>query len=105
MATEKKVFSIEGSWDRGLSKQRSIAPALDYFSKNSNVEINKSKATHQDELYRHLKELHLARNKKFGIVYLSFHGSRGCIQMSPLNSTCIKIEDLADNCEGIWLGN
>lgn len=91
---EKNIFCIEGNWNHNLKDKASIKSALDFLDHNVNVSHIYRNCSTIEQLEELLLEAVLRRYKKFGIIYLAFHGDAGMLHIGKRKKA--KIQEIAE---------
>lgn len=97
---EKHIFCLEGDWNDNLKQKSSILPALELLKLNASIESIYKTCSTKAEFYKRIDQILNNKTKygKYQIIYLSFHGFKGGIQLS--NDEEITLDELANVFEG-----
>ena len=95
----KNVACLESLWDKDIvenNQRASVVPILELLSKTvEDFKFSHFTCNTRGELEYNLTTLKkLKKKKKYGILYLSFHGAPGQIHLA--DDTKISLEELAD---------
>jgi len=71
------VLCLEGDWEEGLIRSRSLLPVLQLIKSQSNIPFIHRTASTRDEFRRVIAEWAMAKYAKYPILYLGFHGAPG----------------------------
>lgn len=89
--TRNGILCVEGDWDEGLRRRRSLVPVLDLLRNQWNIPYIHRTANTRDEFGRVIREWTKARYGKFPILYLGFHGAPGSLH---IGSDIVPLRDL-----------
>ncbi len=89
--TRNGVLCLEGDWEEGLARNRSLIPVLQLIKSQSNIPFIHRTASTRDEFRRVIEEWAKAKYSKFPILYLGFHGAPGALK---IGKEIISIGDL-----------
>lgn len=87
------VLCLEGDWEDGLARQRSVVPVLQLIRSQSNIPYIHRTASTRDEFRRVIQEWAKVKYNRFPILYLGFHGAPGALRIGEEN---VPICDLAE---------
>lgn len=91
------ILCLEGDWEQGLKRTRSLVPVLELVQSQWGVPFIYRTASTRDEFRTVIQEWLKAKYKAYPILYLGFHGLPGTLQIGGEN---IPIVDLAEFAEG-----
>lgn len=75
------ILCLEGDWDEGLRRRRTVAPVLDLLRSQWNIPYIHRTASTRDEFGRVIKEWVKSKYQSFPILYLGVHGAPGAIHI------------------------
>ena len=75
------ILCLEGDWDTGLRRRRSVVPVLDLVKSSWNVPFIYRTAGTRDEFRRVIQEWSKAKYAAYPILYLGVHGGPGYIDI------------------------
>ena len=75
------ILCLEGDWDEGLKRRRSLVPVLDLLQGQWEIPYIHRTASTRDEFRRVIQEWLKAKYSAYPILYLGFHGYPGAIQL------------------------
>lgn len=93
----KKIFCLEGDWDKDLRDKSSISAALDFLHVNCRIDYIHKNCGTKEALKYYLSLWKQKRYHKYNIAYLAFHGHPGQIQVGK---EYVNLEELAEILEG-----
>ena len=95
----KNIYCIEGLWNRRNIRDKStVLPILELLEKGGYCDYIYNDSATKDELEFFLsKWKNTSINKKYPILYLAFHGEKGCVFLTQKEK--YSLEDLADFLE------
>lgn len=91
------ILCLEGDWEQGLKRTRSLVPVLELVQSQWGVPFIYRTASTRDEFRAVIQEWLKAKYKTYPVLYLGFHGLPGTLQIGGEN---IPISDLAEFAEG-----
>ncbi len=91
--TRNGILCLEGDWETGLARQRSLLPVLQLVKAQCNIPYIHRTASTRDEFRRVIQEWLKAKYAKYPILYLGFHGAPGALHIGGEE---IPICDLAE---------
>ncbi len=90
------ILCLEGDWELGLKRERSVVPVLELVKSQWHVPFIHRTASTRDEFRLVVGEWLKAKYKNYPILYLGFHGLPGCLQIGADN---VPITDLFEFAE------
>lgn len=87
---KKNIVCLESLWDDDIENRLSVAPILELLSKRNGIKVTLLTCNTKEELGHNLNLF--KKKKRFGILYLAFHGKPGKI---ILDGSSVDIEMLA----------
>lgn len=111
MNKKKNIYCIEGLWNhRNIKDKSTVLPILELLEKSGYCDFIYHDSATISELEFFLSKWKMASiNKKYPILYLAFHGAKGCVFLT--NKEKYSLDDLAnfleDKCSGtiIYFGS
>lgn len=91
--TRNGILCLEGDWDSGLIRRKSLLPVLHLVKGQWNIPFIHRTASTRDEFRTVVKEWLKAKYNAYPILYLGFHGVPGAIQIGGED---VPICDLAE---------
>jgi hypothetical protein len=93
-----KIMCLEGEWSADIRSEESVKPLLQTLQRRGEIKyIYRRCGTKSEfEYYLRLKKYY----RDYRIVYLSFHGARGKLKLSP--DEVITLEEIADLSRGAF---
>lgn len=91
--TRNGILCLEGDWEEGLVRRRSLVPVLDLVKSQWNIPYIHRTASTRDEFRAVIKEWLKAKYNSFPILYLGFHGYPGAID---IGNEAVPITDLVE---------
>jgi len=98
----RNIFCIEGNWSNDLKDKASIHAALEFLKCNADIDFIRKDCSTIEQFNLLLKTSLQKGYKKFGILYLAFHGSEGKIHIG--NRTKIDLDSIALIMDGHAIG-
>jgi len=89
--TRNGILCVEGDWDEGLRRRRSLTPVLDLLKSQWNIPYIHRTASTRDEFHRVMTEWLKSKYQSFPILYLGVHGAPGAIH---IGSDKVPLRDL-----------
>jgi hypothetical protein len=87
------VFCLEGLWDEEeFADRTSVLPLLEFLERSGIIDFVHRDVATRAELKWHLDRW-LNQDNDFWTLYLGFHGSSGCLYLSPAES--VTLDELA----------
>jgi hypothetical protein len=100
---KKGIYCLEGLWDYNLKDKSTVQPILELLEKSDICKHMYHSCATKDELEFFLRKWKQKTiNRKFPILYLAFHGSRGNILITHNKSYSLK--ELGNILEGSCAG-
>src|SRR3990172_3802855 len=87
------ILCLEGDWEEGLMRRRSVVPVLQLIKSQWNVPFIYRTASTRDEFRAVIQEWLKSKYRRFPILYLGFHGLPGMLE---IGDEYIPICDLAE---------
>lgn len=75
------ILCLEGDWDEGLRRRRSVVPVLDLLRASWNIPYIHRTASNRDEFRRVVQEWLKSKYRSYPILYLGVHGAPGVIDI------------------------
>ncbi len=75
------ILCLEGDWEEGLRRRRSLVPVLDLLRSQWNIPYIHRTASTRDEFRRVVQEWLKSKYQGFPILYLGVHGAPGAIHI------------------------
>jgi hypothetical protein len=75
------ILCVEGDWEDGLMRRRSVVPVLELIKSQWNVPFIYRTASTRDEFRVVILEWLKAKYNKYPILYLGFHGNPGELEI------------------------
>lgn len=105
MAPKSGIFCLEGNWDRDLRDRSSVEPGLEMIHRWKRVPFIQRRVATLPEFKYYLQKWILPKYLRYPILYLAFHGEKGCIVTEERGEKKhITLENLGlflkDKCEG-----
>lgn len=91
--TRNGILCLEGDWDDGLFRRRSLLPVLHLIKSQWDIPFIHRTASTRDEFRTVILEWLKAKYSNFPILYLGFHGEPGALE---IGQELIPIVDLAE---------
>ena len=89
---ENGIFCVESLWDnRTDSRRPSVSPLLEYVSRARQAKFTRFDCGTVEELTLRLQN---SRKPGYGILYISYHGSNGLIQMENADLTLYQLAEI-----------
>lgn len=85
------ILCLEGDWEQGLKRRRSVVPVLELIQSQWGVPFIYRTASTRDEFRTVIQEWLKAKYQNYPILYLGFHGLPGTLQIGNEN---VPINDL-----------
>jgi hypothetical protein len=79
------ILCLEGDWDEGLARKRTVRPVLDLLKSQSDVPFIHRNASTRAEFTSVIRQWSLAKYRDYPILYLAFHGQAGCLQVEGVD--------------------
>lgn len=79
--TRNGILLLEGDWDEGLMRHKSVAPVLELVKSQTHIPCIHRTASTRDEFRRVINEWLKAKYNRFPILYLGFHGVPGGLHL------------------------
>jgi len=79
--TRNGVLCLEGDWEDGLARQRSLLPVLQLVKSQCNIPFIHRMASTRDEFRRVIHEWLKAKYANYPVLYLGFHGAPGALHL------------------------
>jgi hypothetical protein len=79
--TRNGILCLEGDWDAGLQRRRSLIPVLELLKSSWNIPYIHRTASNREEFRRVIQEWSKAKYAKYPILYLGVHGGPGVISI------------------------
>ena len=79
--TRNGILCLEGDWESGLVRKRSLVPVLHLVRSQWNIPFIHRTASTRDEFRAIIKEWLKAKYDRFPILYLGFHGAPGALEI------------------------
>jgi len=96
---KKGIYCLEGLWDYNLRDKSTVQPILELLEKSDICSHMYHSCATKDELEFFLKKWKQKKiNKKFPILYLAFHGSKGNILIT--HNKTYSLKELGTMLEG-----
>ncbi len=112
MALRKKgIYCLEGLWDhRNIRNKSTVLPILDLLEKKGYCNYMHHDCATRPEIEFYLNKWKSKTiNDKYPILYLAFHGEKGCILLTPKDKFTLHelAEFLGEKCSGkiIYFGS
>ena len=90
MDYQKKIFALEGEWERTPEDKASVIELLRFLKNTVDIDYFHRRAATQKEVFYYLSRR--KDFKKYDIIYLAFHGEKGLI--APNQDLEITLEEL-----------
>ncbi len=91
------IFCLEGAWERRLDDRKTVLPTLEMLDRlRLATYIHRDVGT-EEELYHYLGKWAQAGYRKYGVLFLAFHGVRGGI---TVGRGTVTLDDLAEKLDG-----
>jgi hypothetical protein len=90
----KDILVLEGEWEKHPKHKISIEAALRFIKDVCNYDYHHRRVAMKEDFFFYLKK---AKYKHFAIVYLAFHGSKGCIYLGD-NEQVLSLDEIAESC-------
>jgi hypothetical protein len=91
--TRNGILCVEGDWEEGLFRRRSLVPVLHLVNSQWNIPFIHRTASTRDEFRAVISEWLKAKYSTYPILYLGFHGFPGALEIGHEE---IPICDLAE---------
>ncbi len=89
-----KIVCLEGEWSADIRSEESVKPLLQVLQRRGEIKFIYRRCGTKSELAYYLRQRRYFRD--YRIVYLSFHGARGKLKISPEEElTLAEIAELA----------
>jgi len=89
--TRNGILCLEGDWEEGLRRRRSLVPVLELLRSQWNIPFIHRTANTRDEFGRVIHEWTKSKYGKYPILYLGFHGAPGALH---IGSDVVPLRDL-----------
>ncbi len=94
LRTLDRIICLEGEWSADIRSEESVKPLLQILQRRGEIKYIYRRCGTKSELGYYLRQRRYFRD--YHIVYLSFHGARGKLRISPEEEmTLAEIADLA----------
>lgn len=94
----KHIFCIEGNWGNSHKDKTSIRTALEFLTANVGIDAIRKDCSTQEQFNCYLKDALKRVYKKYGIIYLAFHGSPGKLHIG--NRKKVNFTEIAEMLDG-----
>jgi hypothetical protein len=94
----KHIFCVEGNWSNDLKDKASIITALEFLKANADINFIRRDCSTPEQFNSLLTDSLKRAYKKYGIIYLAFHGSPGQLHIG--NRKKIDFECIAETLNG-----
>jgi hypothetical protein len=79
--TRNGILCLEGDWDEGLRRKRSLVPVLELLKSQWNIPYIHRTASNREEFRRVVQEWSKAKYRGYPVLYLGVHGGPGTINL------------------------
>jgi hypothetical protein len=93
-----KIVCLEGEWSADIRSEESVKPLLQILARRGEIKFIYRRCGTKAELAYYLKQRKYYRD--YRIVYLSFHGARGRLEISP--QEVVTLAEIADLARGAF---
>ena len=83
---QKHIFCVEGNWSNDLKDKASIITALEFLKANADINFIRRDCSTVEQFTTLLKQSLQKAYKKYGIIYLAFHGRPGELHIGKRKS-------------------
>lgn len=90
------VLCLEGDWEDGLARERSLVPVLQLIKSQCNIPFIHRAASTRDEFRRVIDEWAKAKYNRYPILYLGFHGAPGALSIGNEDISIGDLHEFAD---------
>ena len=94
------ILCLEGDWEEGLKRRRSVFPVLELIQSQWQVPFIYRTASTRDEFRNVIQEWLKAKYRNYPILYLGFHGLPGVLQIGHENIPIVDLYEFADRGSG-----
>jgi hypothetical protein len=93
-----KIFCLEGEWTADIRSEESVRPLLQLLRRRGEIKYIYRQCGTKSEFAYYLRQKRYYRD--YRLVYLSFHGARGKLKISPEEE--ITLAEIADLAKGAF---
>jgi hypothetical protein len=93
-----KILCLEGEWSADIRSEESVKPLLQILARRGEIKFIYRRCGTKAELAYYLQQKKYYRD--YQIVYLSFHGARGKLKISP--QEVISLPEIANLAQGAF---
>lgn len=94
------ILCIEGDWEEGLQRRRSLVPVLQLLKSQWNVPFIHRTASTREEFRSAIQEWLKAKYNNFPILYLGYHGHPGSLEIGREEIPIVDLVEFAGRGKG-----